>query len=67
MIAEVYISIDRVRDNAEQLQQEFNSEIARVVAHGALHLCGYKDKSAGQKKLMTAKENLYLRKYGLLS
>jgi probable rRNA maturation factor len=43
--AEIYISIDRVVDNAQQFKTTFAQEIARVVAHGALHLCGYKDKT----------------------
>src|SRR3954470_15508008 len=43
--AEVYISIDRVRDNARTLGQPVNHELHRVIFHGALHLCGYRDKS----------------------
>ena len=64
--AEVYISVDRVKDNARIQGLPVNQELHRVIFHGILHLCGYKDKSPGQKKLMNAKENFYLRKYGLL-
>ena len=42
--AELYISVDRVRDNARQGAVSFNVELHRVIFHGALHLCGYKDK-----------------------
>jgi probable rRNA maturation factor len=57
---EVYISIDRVRDNALQLGVSFKSEIHRVIFHGALHLCGYKDKIKVEKAEMRRKENNYL-------
>lgn len=59
IIAEIYISIDRVRDNAHQLNIPFNAELARVIAHGALHLCGYKDKSKADIAIMRAKEEFY--------
>jgi probable rRNA maturation factor len=53
---EIYISIDRVKDNAATYKQSFNDELARVMAHGLLHLCGFKDKSAAQAKRMRAEE-----------
>jgi probable rRNA maturation factor len=59
--AEIYISIDRVRDNAANLQQTFKRELLRVVFHGALHLCGYKDKKKSEITLMREKEEYYLR------
>jgi rRNA maturation RNase YbeY len=59
IIAEIYISVDRVKDNAQQLKQSFNKELARVIAHGALHLCGYKDKKKGDVAEMRAKEDYY--------
>ena len=65
-IAEIYISVDRVKDNANTLAVPLTQELHRVIFHGALHLCGYKDKTTGQKTLMRSKEDLYLRKYGLL-
>ncbi len=64
IIAEIYISYDRVKENARMLAVPINQELHRVIIHGVLHLCGYKDKSPLQKKLMRSKENLYLGKYG---
>jgi rRNA maturation RNase YbeY len=61
--AEVYISMDRVRDNAHQFGVSFKEEIHRVIFHGALHLCGYKDKRAADQNLMRKMENQYLKKY----
>jgi probable rRNA maturation factor len=63
IIGDIYISIDRVRDNANNLNQPFLSELHRVIFHGALHLCGYKDKNKAQRQEMRAKEDLYLNKY----
>lgn len=59
--AEIYISVDRVRDNAEELGQAFKKEIHRVVFHGALHLCGYRDKKKSEITTMREKEEFYLR------
>ena len=61
--AEIYISIDRVRDNAKSLNTSFKSELHRVVFHGALHLCGYKDKTRAEQRQMRQKEEFYLFKY----
>ena len=63
IIAEIYISIDRVRDNAKALGISFKSEIHRVIFHGALHLCGFGDKTKGEKTEMREKEDFYLQKY----
>ncbi len=60
---EIYISLDRVRENAALLKQSFKQELHRVIFHGALHLCGYKDKSAADIKKMRAKEDYYLNLY----
>ncbi|MBK7884830.1 MAG: rRNA maturation RNase YbeY [Chitinophagaceae bacterium] len=60
---EVYISIDRVRENAENLGCSFKEEIHRVVFHGALHLCGYKDKTSAEQRDMRAAEDKYLNLY----
>jgi probable rRNA maturation factor len=60
---EIYISIDRVRDNAENHDKTFINELHRVIFHGALHLCGYKDKTKSQEKEMREKENQYLSLY----
>lgn len=59
---DIYISIDRVKDNAKSLNIPFLSELQRVLIHGILHLCGYKDKNAKEEKQMRAKENYYLNK-----
>lgn len=60
---EIYISIDRVKENAEKFQVSVNQELHRVIFHGALHLCGYKDKSKAENILMHQKEDEYLIKY----
>lgn len=58
--AEVYISIDRVKENARGLGVSFKSELHRVVFHGALHLCGYGDKTKKARETMRKKEDYYL-------
>ena len=60
---EIYISVDRVRENAKNHKCTIREELHRVIFHGALHLCGYKDKSEKEKKSMTAAENECLRRY----
>lgn len=62
-IGEVYVSLDRIKDNAEKLQQPLKNETLRVIFHGALHLCGYKDKSDKDSKLMRSKEEEYIHLY----
>lgn len=59
--AEIYVSIDRVKDNATQLGINYQEEMKRVLFHGALHLCGYKDKKKSEILLMRQKEDQYLR------
>lgn len=54
---DLFISIDRVRENALDFNVSFNHELHRVLIHGILHLCGYKDKSDDDEKLMRSKEN----------
>jgi len=63
VVGEVYISIDRVRDNAQDFDQSFRRELHRVIFHGALHLCGYKDKTPKDIKLMREMEDKYLASY----
>jgi len=58
---ELYISIDRVRENAKSNLVPISNELHRVMIHGTLHLCGYKDKSLQSKKLMTSRENESLK------
>jgi probable rRNA maturation factor len=60
---EIYISTDRVRDNAARLGVSIKEELHRVIFHGALHLCGYKDKMPKDEKEMRAAENWLLDKY----
>lgn len=57
---DLFISIDRVKDNAVQFNTTFLKELYRVIFHGVLHLVGYNDKSVKEKKVMREKENLYL-------
>lgn len=63
VIGEIYISIDRVRENATTHQQPFSRELRRVMFHGALHLCGYKDKTRQEIFSMRQKEDYYLGTY----
>jgi len=57
---DVYVSYDRVRDNADNLEIPFVDELHRVMIHGVLHYCGYKDKLDDEKNLMRSKEDYYL-------
>jgi len=61
--AEIYISIDTVRDNANRFNTTIKNELHRVIFHGILHLCGYKDKTAKDQALMTKMEEHYLNDY----
>lgn len=61
--AEIYISVDRVRDNARHLGQTFTRELHRVIFHGVLHLCGLKDKTLREVKEIRAAEEEELGKY----
>lgn len=54
---DIFISIDRVRDNAASFGTSFEQELHRVMIHGVLHLCGYADKTPEAQKIMTAKED----------
>lgn len=59
---DIYISVDRVKENASEFDVKFEDELARVLVHGVLHYCGYKDKSNDEADLMRSKEDHYLRK-----
>ena len=61
--AEIYISLDRVRDNAKNLESTLREELHRVIFHGVLHFCGYKDKTTREINQMRATEDKYLRSY----
>ena len=61
---EIYISLDRVKDNSIQIGTNYQFELLRVIFHGALHLCGYKDKKKSEILLMREKEDQYLSLFG---
>ncbi len=54
---DIFISVDRIKENAEKYETSFSNELHRVIIHGVLHLCGYGDKLPEEKTLMTQKEN----------
>ena len=60
---DVMISLDRVKDNAQSMNLDFETELYRVVFHGALHLCGYKDKKKEDAALMRSKEDFYIQMF----
>ncbi|MEQ8807527.1 MAG: rRNA maturation RNase YbeY [Imperialibacter sp.] len=57
---DIFISIDRVKENAARLNLPFENELHRVMIHGILHLCGYKDKASSERELMRKKEDACL-------
>lgn len=57
---DIFISIDRIKDNAVKFKKEFDNELHRVMIHGILHLIGYSDKTPSKKKRMREKEDAYL-------
>ena len=59
---DIFVSLPRVEDNAKHLGKDLNQEFHRVLAHGILHLCGYKDKTEEEQSAMRAKEDYYLSK-----
>ncbi|MEO6230064.1 MAG: rRNA maturation RNase YbeY [Ferruginibacter sp.] len=60
---EIYISIERIKENASKFRCSENDELLRVIFHGLLHLCGYGDKSKAEKFVMREKEDFYLARY----
>jgi len=60
--SDVFISIDRIADNAKAYKIPFLHELYRILFHGVLHLVGYEDKTPDVKKIMTEKEDYYLSK-----
>ena len=60
---EIYISVDRVKENAIKYKTSIENELHRVIFHGVLHLCGYKDKASADKKEMTRLEDESLNKF----
>jgi len=64
IVGDIFISIERIRENAGKFNVTEAHELHRVLIHGALHLLGYTDKSTADKKKMTSKEDFYLDKRG---
>ncbi|MCA0131273.1 rRNA maturation RNase YbeY [Winogradskyella alexanderae] len=60
---DIFISVERVQENATYYNVDFNNELLRVMIHGILHFCGYKDKTDGQAKIMRSKEEYYMVRY----
>lgn len=67
IVGDIFISIERIRENAVKFSHTEADELHRVIIHGALHLLGYKDKSPADKKKMTLKEDFYLNKRAFIS
>ncbi len=59
---DIFISVDRIKENAAEFKVSFEDELNRIMIHGVLHLLGYKDKVVEDKQMMTDKENEYLSK-----
>ena len=58
---DIFVSLPRISENAQAHSKDFKSELHRVLAHGLLHLCGYKDKTDDEKTEMRSKEEYYLK------
>jgi probable rRNA maturation factor len=67
IVGDIFISIERIRENALKFEVPESTELHRVMVHGALHLLGYKDKGDAHKKKMTQKEDFYLSKRTFIS
>lgn len=63
ILSDIYISIDRIKENAVFFKQSFNHELMRIIFHGALHLAGYKDKTMNDTRRMREKEEMYLQQF----
>jgi rRNA maturation RNase YbeY len=61
---DIFISVERIAENAKKFKVDFEIELTRVMAHGVLHLCGYLDKKPDDVKLMREMEDKYVAKYG---
>ena len=60
---DIFVSVDRVRENAQQYKVSFDEELRRILVHGVLHLIGYPDKEPEEKRIMTFKEDYYLARF----
>jgi probable rRNA maturation factor len=63
LVGEIYISVERVRENARFVESTLTQELHRVIFHGVLHFCGYQDKSGSDIRMMRKKEDRYLSGY----
>ncbi|GAA4338015.1 rRNA maturation RNase YbeY [Flaviaesturariibacter amylovorans] len=63
ILSDIYISVERVRENAGKYGHSFAAELHRVIFHGLLHLCGYKDKKKEEQKAMREREEYWLGRY----
>ncbi|MBS1779532.1 MAG: rRNA maturation RNase YbeY [Bacteroidetes bacterium] len=63
LVGEIYVSVDRIRENADKFNTSYNDELHRVIFHGALHLCGFKDKTKADRETMRAMEDKCLKQY----
>ena len=59
--SDIFISIDRIKENAKIYKTTFQNELHRIMIHGVLHLVGYNDKTDTEQKQMREKENFYLK------
>jgi rRNA maturation RNase YbeY len=63
---DIFISVERVEENADKFGVSFDHELSRVMYHGVLHLCGYKDNSEDEERMMRDKENFYLETLSII-
>jgi rRNA maturation RNase YbeY len=63
---DIFISVERVDENAREFGVSFEHELSRVMYHGVLHLCGYKDKSEDEARTMREKEDFYLKTLSII-
>ena len=63
LIGDIYISVDRVKENVKTVKTTQGNELLRVIFHGALHFCGYKDKKPADTKLMRSMEDKWIKAY----
>jgi probable rRNA maturation factor len=63
LIGDIYISVDRVKENAKLIKTTQTNELLRVIFHGALHFCGYKDKKPADAKFMRSMEDKWIKAY----
>jgi probable rRNA maturation factor len=61
---DIFVSVERIAENAKKFKVNFETELTRVMAHGVLHLCGFLDKKPADVKLMRKMEDKYVAKYG---